>query len=79
MAKRRRATKGDVAWSVPGRKTPIAYSTKAASDLIVVLGEDGATIQEAHDRINYDPEARAVLEKYIARGFGAVPARQFFR
>lgn len=79
MAKRRRATKGDVAWSVPGRKTPIAYSTKAASDLIVVLGEDGATIQEVYDRINYDVAARAVLEKYIAHGFGAVPVRQFFR
>lgn len=78
MAKRR-ATKGDVAWYVPGRKTPIAYSTKAASDLIVVLGEDGATIQEVYDRINYDVAARAVLEKYIAHGFGAVQARQFFR
>ncbi len=78
MAKRQYG-KGGVAWTVPGRKTPISYSTKAASDLIVVLGEDGVTIQEVHDRINYDYEARAVLEKYIARSFGAVPARQFFR
>jgi len=78
MAKRRYG-KGDVAWTIPGRKTPISYSTKAASDLIVVLGEDGATIQEVHDQINYDYEAQAVLEKYIARGFGTMPARQFFR
>lgn len=78
MAKRR-AMRGDVYWYVLGRKTPIAYSTKAASDLIVALGEDGATIQEIYDQINYDVEARAVLEKYIARGFCAIQVRKFFR
>lgn len=78
MAKSRR-WKGDVSWYVPGRKTPIAYSTKAASDLIVVLGEDGATIQEVHDRITYDLEAREVLHKYIEKGFGDVAVNAFFR
>lgn len=78
MAKRRRS-KGDVAWHIPGRKTPIAYSTKAASDLIVALGEDGATIQEVHDRITYDLEAREVLRKYIEKGFGGVAVNTFFR
>lgn len=78
MAKSRRR-KGDVSWYVPGRKTPIAYSTKAANDLIVVLGEDGATIQEVHDRITYDLEAREVLRKYIEKGFGGVAVNTFFR
>lgn len=76
---RRRNSKGDVAWYIPGRKTPIAYSTKAASDLIVVLGEDGATIQEVHDRIAYDVEAREVLRKYIDKGLGGVAARSLFK
>lgn len=78
MAKKRSA-RGDVYWHIPGRKRSIAYSTVATSDLIVALGEDGATIQEVYDRINYDVEARMILEKYITRGFGAVPAQQFFR
>lgn len=77
MAKRRRP-KGDVLWYLPGRKKPIAYSTKAASDLIVALGEDGATIQEVHDRITYDREARAVLRKYIEKGLGDVAVKSFF-
>ena len=76
---RSRNRKGDVSWHIPGRKTPIAYSTKAASDLIVVLGEDGATIQEVRDRITYDLEAREVLRKYIEKGFGDIAANTFFR
>ena len=76
---RSRSRKGDVSWHIPGRKTPIAYSTKAASDLIVVLSEDGATIQEVHDRITYDLEAREVLRKYIEKGFCGVVANTFFR
>ena len=42
----RRETKGDVQWYIPRRKTPIAHSTKAASDLIAALLQDGVTIQE---------------------------------
>lgn len=76
---RSRNRKGDVSWHIPGRKTPIAYSTKAASDLIVVLGEDGATIQEVRDRITYDLEAREVLRKYIEKGFGDIAVNTFFR
>ena len=72
-------TKGDVQWYIPDRKTPIAYSTKAASDLIVALSQDGATIQEVHDRITYDVEARKVLETYIAKGYGNTVAREFFK
>lgn len=78
MARNRRR-KGDVSWHIPGRKTPIAYSTTATSDLIVVLAEKGGTIQEVHDRITYDVEARQVLKKYIDKGYGGVEARTWFR
>lgn len=75
----RRRAKGDVEWHIPGRKTPIAYSTKAASDLIVVLSQDGATVQEVYDRITYDVEARKILEIYIEKGYGQAIAREYFK
>lgn len=74
-----RKSKGDVSWHVPGRKTPIAYSTKATSDLIAVLAEQGGTIREVQSRINYDQEAKAVLQAYIDRGYGDTEARQWFK
>lgn len=77
MAKARR--KGDVQWYLPGKKRPIAYSTKAASDLIVVLSQDGSTIQEVHDRITYDVEVRKILEIYIEKGYGDSIARDLFK
>lgn len=72
-------SKGDVQWYLPCKKRPIAYSTKAASDLIVVLSQDGATIQEVHDRITYDVEARKILEIYIEKGYGNSIARNLFK
>ena len=71
--------KGDVYWYAPKRKRPIAYSTKSASDLIVVLSQEYNTIQEVHDAINYDIEARGVLSKYINLGLGSCIAREMFR
>ena len=46
----------DVMWHVPDKKKPIAYSTAAASSLIVVLSRDGCTIKKLLSRINYDTE-----------------------
>ena len=57
MAKRRN-TKGDVAWYEPKRKRPIAYSTKATSDYIVLLAESGKTISEVYNLVNYNQEAK---------------------
>lgn len=71
--------KGDVEWRIPKRKRPIAYSTKAVSDLIVVLAENGGTIQEVFDQINYCPDAKAVLQAYISAGYGNDIARNHFR
>lgn len=71
--------KGDVRWHIPGRKKPIAYSTIATNDLIVLLSEDGGTISEVQRKINYDAEAKAVLQAYIDRGYGDVEARKWFK
>ena len=48
---RSRKRRGSVEWDIPGRKTPIAYSTLATSHLIALLAEQGGTIREVRDRI----------------------------
>lgn len=74
----RRHSKGDVEWRLPNRKRPVAYSAKAASDLIVALADGGRTIQEVYDAINYDPEAKAILKIYIEKGYGNEIAQHHF-
>ena len=69
----------NVHWHCPGRKKPIAYSTVATSILIVELAKDGGTVKELRDSINYDVEARKVLDEYIKRGFGGWIAKEHFR
>ena len=70
----------DVEWSIPGKKTPIAYSTKATSDLIEVLADDNptATISELKGKIGYDAEAKKVLQRYIDAGYGDQVANEWF-
>lgn len=68
-----------VHWTIPGKKKPIAYSTTAASDLIVLLSKEYKTIQEVHDAINYDEEAKKVLQKYIDAGYGEQITSEFFK
>lgn len=70
-------SKGDVEWRLPGKRKPFAYSTKATSDLIAVF--DDLTIQQAHDAINYDREAKAILQTYIENGYGNEPVNRYFR
>ena len=74
--------KGDVSWVSPKSKInskPIAYSTKAVSDLIVLLSADGCTIKELKDKINYDNEAKDIIQKYIDLGYGELIAKDYFR
>lgn len=80
-----RAKKGDwsshdVYWYAPNSNTVIAYSTKAGSDLIETMAEDNPkmTISELHDAINYDVEAKKVLQAYINSGFGDEIASEHF-
>ena len=70
----------DVEWRVPGKKTPIAYSTVAASDLIEALVEDNptATISEILGKVTYDEEAKKVLQQYIDAGYGNQVANEWF-
>ena len=70
----------DVEWRIPGQKTPIAYSTRAASDLIEALAEDNpsATIKELLNKVTYDEEAKKVLGQYIDAGFGNQTANEWF-
>lgn len=71
--------KGDVAYHLPKKKKPIAYSTKATSDLIAVLAQDYETISDVYNAINYDQDAKDVLQKYIDLGYGDVIAKEWFR
>ena len=72
-------SKGDVEYRLPNKKKPIAYSTKATSDLIAVLVEDHQTITDVYNAINYDRDAKEILYKYIELGYGNEIAREWFR
>jgi predicted metal-dependent RNase len=72
-------SKGDVMYTVPNKKKPIAYSTVATQDLIVILAQDYETITDVYNAINYDQDAKDVLKKYIDLGYGDVVAREWFR
>jgi len=76
--------KGDVWWYRPHTKfsedkRPIAYSTRAVSDLIVVLSRENETIYDVYNAINYDEEAKEILQKYIDLGFGNEVASNLFK
>ena len=73
--------KGDVMWEIPKRKKPVAWSTKGASNLIAVIAreEKGLTIRQTRERINYCPEARAILDIYIEKGYGDEIAAHWFK
>ena len=72
-------SKGDVEWRLPNKKKPIAYSTVATQDLIVMLSQDYETIVDVYNAINYDQDAKDVLQKYIDLGYGDIIAREWFR
>lgn len=62
--------KGDVSWCLPDKKRPFAYSTKATSDLIVVLAESNQTTKDVYNAINYDEDAKKILKEFIDSGYG---------
>ena len=77
MAKRK--IKGDVHWTVPNKKKPIAYSTVATSHLIGLLSQECEAIQDVYNAVIYDVEAKEILQKYIDLGYGNEIAKQWFR
>ena len=70
----------DVEWHIPGKKTPIAYSTVATSDGIEVMADENptATISELKGLIKYDADAKKVLQQYIDAGYGNQVANEWF-
>lgn len=69
MAKRQ--SSGDVAWYLPDAKNgskPIAYSTVATSDLIVLLYQTYGDLRQVYEEINYDADAKRVVNEYLKRG-----------
>lgn len=70
----------DVEWYLPGKKNPIAYSTVATSDLIEALSEQypNATISQLMPAINYDVDAKKVVQQYIDAGYGDQVAYDWF-
>ena len=71
----------DVTWTLPGKaKNPIAYSTRATSDLIEVLSDEfpSATISQMKGMVGYDQDAKKVLQQYIDAGYGDQVASEWF-
>lgn len=68
MATRKNSGLG-VHWTLPQKKRPFTTTTVATNDLIVLLAEDGHTVNSAYNAINYDDEAKAVLKKFIENGY----------
>ena len=70
----------DIYWYAPNTKIVIAYSTRSASDLVETMSGDNPkmTISELHDAINYDEEAKKVLQAYINNGFGDYISSEYF-
>lgn len=59
-----------VSWYAPGKKRPIGYSTRATSDLVRLLAEDGLTVSQAKRELRYDPEGQEIMQTYIDLGYG---------
>ena len=76
MAKRQ--SRGDVAWYLPDAKKgskPIAYSTTATSDLIVLLYQTYGDLRRVYEEINYDVDAKRVVNEYLKRGIYHIDIR----
>lgn len=59
-----------VDWFLPGKKRRFATSTMATSLLIVLASEEGRTVTQAREWINYDDEARDILRVFEDAGYG---------
>lgn len=59
-----------VDWFIPGSKRSFMSTTQATSDTICLFAEDGMTVSQARKAILWDDDAHAVLDHFIAKGFG---------
>ena len=70
----------DVEWYTDSQKKPIAYSTVATRDLITALAEENpnSTVEELKDLINYDIDAKEIVQQYVEAGYGNDIAEDVF-
>lgn len=68
-----------VEWYLPGVRRAFASTTRATSDLISLLGEDGCTFAQARDEINFDSEGALVLEWFCLNGYGDAAVADYVR
>lgn len=61
------------------KKKPIAYSTTATSKFIALLSQEYKTIQEVYNAINFNTEAKKVLQAYIDKEYGSEIAKEWFK
>ena len=60
--------KNDVAWYLPNKKKPFAFSTVATSDLIKALYDEYGDLRRVYENINYDQDALCIVKTYIDNG-----------
>ncbi|WP_285819623.1 hypothetical protein [Bacteroides acidifaciens] len=60
----------DVEWRLPNAKKnsrPIANSTVASFELIVLLYEQYGDLRKVYENLHYDAEAKKVVSEYLKR------------
>lgn len=58
-----------VDWHLPGAKRRFATTTRATSEMIVELAGDTLTFAQALDAVNFDVDAKIVLEHFCNSGY----------
>lgn len=66
---------GDVLYYVPGKKKPIAYSTKSVSDSLKMINDEGYTtpnmiLKAIDSKYQLAFEEREVMEAYVKLSYG---------
>ncbi|MCL6423696.1 hypothetical protein Bequi_09900 [Brachybacterium sp. JHP9] len=59
-----------VHWFLPGARRHFATSTRATSDLIVLLAVPGRTVRQAREEVRFDADAASILEFMVEHGLG---------
>ena len=78
-----RKSKGDVTIFVKRKSGKeykiIDYISQASNDLIVMLSQEYDTVHDVYKAVNYDEDAKRVLQRLIELGYGELKARECFR
>jgi hypothetical protein len=68
MSKMSRKLKGAISWYYPNSKRPFEYSTVATAEFIKILYDTCKDLRLVYKNINYDIEAKRIIEKFIEKG-----------